>query len=96
LQKADKPFGKIRMMYEAQPLAFIAEQAGGYGSDGIGNILDMQPHDLHQRTPFFVGSRDLVDLAEDYIKKHDQEWVQSYMPYRTKVYAPASIEQKPV
>jgi fructose-1,6-bisphosphatase I len=84
LQKPNQPYGKLRLTYELQPLAWIAEQAGGYASDGIGGILDMQPHDLHQRAPFFAGNRELVELAEDYIKKYDQEWVQAYLPYRNK------------
>jgi fructose-1,6-bisphosphatase I len=64
-----KPHGKLRLLYEAIPLGFIAEQAGGRASDGTQNILDIQPEKLHQRTPFFVGSSDLVSRAEDYIRK---------------------------
>ncbi len=64
-----KPHGKLRLLYEAIPLSFIAEQAGGCGSDGKQNILDIQPEELHQRTPFFVGNRDLVTKAEEYIGK---------------------------
>ena len=56
-------------MYEAIPLAFLAEQAGGRGSDGVQNILDVTPESLHQRTPFFMGSRGLVERAEEFIKK---------------------------
>jgi fructose-1,6-bisphosphatase I len=48
--------GKLRLLYEANPLAFIAEQAGGMATDGRGRILDLQPDDIHQRTPFIVGS----------------------------------------
>ena len=48
--------GKLRLLYEANPLAFIAEQAGGMATDGNGRILDLQPDDIHQRTPFIVGS----------------------------------------
>lgn len=66
----DLPHGKLRLLYEAAPLAFIAEQAGGYASDGTGPILDVEPHDLHQRTPLFVGNRDLVEKAEEYIKTY--------------------------
>lgn len=55
-----RPEGKLRLMYEAAPLAFIAEQAGGYASDGRGPILDVVPRELHQRTPLFIGSRDTV------------------------------------
>ena len=64
-----KTHGKLRLLYEAIPLAFLAEQAGGRGSDGTQNILDIPPQSLHQRTPFFVGSRDLVERAETYIQK---------------------------
>jgi fructose-1,6-bisphosphatase I len=51
------PHGKLRLLYEANPLAFIAEQAGGLATDGQRRILDIEPHDIHQRTPFVVGSR---------------------------------------
>lgn len=67
-----KPHGKLRLLYEAAPLAFIAEQAGGYASDGHQNILDIQPESLHQRTPLFIGNRDLVQKAEDFIQKFNQ------------------------
>jgi fructose-1,6-bisphosphatase I len=57
------PTGKLRIMYEANPLAFICEQAGGAATDGHQRIVDIQPAELHQRTPLFMGSRDEVDLA---------------------------------
>lgn len=82
LRDPKKPYGKIRLMYEAQAMAFIAEQAGGYASDGLGNILNIRPHSLHQRVPFFVGNRDLVEKAEEYIRKYDNEWIERYRPYR--------------
>ncbi len=63
------PHGKLRLLYEAAPLAFLAEQAGGYGSDGRQNILDVVPHTLHQRTPFFVGNRSLVAKAEEFLAR---------------------------
>jgi fructose-1,6-bisphosphatase I len=66
-----KPTGKLRLLYEASPLAFIAQQAGGYASDGRESILDIQPTSIHQRTPLFIGSRDLVEKAEEFIKKYD-------------------------
>ena len=66
-----KPGGKLRLVYEAIPLAFIAEQAGGYASDGRRNILDVQPESLHQRTPFFIGNRELVERAEEFISRYD-------------------------
>jgi fructose-1,6-bisphosphatase I len=86
-----KPYGKLRLMYEGQAMAFIAEQAGGLASDGVGNILDVQPHQLHQKIPCFIGSRDLVERAEHYIREYDQEWVSAYLPYRNQLfeYVPA-------
>jgi fructose-1,6-bisphosphatase I len=60
--------GKLRLLYEAIPLAFIIEQAGGYASDGNQNILDIQPTSLHQRTPLFIGNRPLVEKAEEFIR----------------------------
>jgi fructose-1,6-bisphosphatase I len=60
--------GKLRLMYECNALAFIAEQAGGKASDGKGRILDIEPRDLHQRTPFFVGSLKMVETAESFIR----------------------------
>ncbi|MBC8332824.1 MAG: class 1 fructose-bisphosphatase [Anaerolineales bacterium] len=63
----NKPDGKIRLLYEAAPLAFLAEQAGGYGSDGKGSLLDIRPTHIHQRTPVFIGNRNLVEKAEAFI-----------------------------
>jgi fructose-1,6-bisphosphatase I len=65
-----KPHGKLRLLYECAPLAFIAEQAGGYASDGHKRILDIVPEDLHERTSFFVGNRSLVKRAEKYIARY--------------------------
>ncbi len=65
---AKKSTGKLRLAYEAAPLAFIAEQAGGYASNGHERILDIRPDTLHQRTPLFIGNRDLVEKAEEYIR----------------------------
>ncbi|QPC82846.1 class 1 fructose-bisphosphatase [Phototrophicus methaneseepsis] len=84
LRDADKPYGKIRLMYEAQALAFIAEQAGGYASDGVGDILEVRPHSLHQRVPIFIGNKDLVQQAESFIHTHDQDWISAYLPYRNR------------
>jgi fructose-1,6-bisphosphatase I len=58
------PRGKLRLMYEANPLAFIVEQAGGSAMDGQHRILDIQPTELHQRTPLYIGSKNDVDLAQ--------------------------------
>ena len=60
-----QPGGKLRLLYEANPLAFIAEQAGGMASSGTGSILDIKPEGIHQRTPFMVGSkREMEALLE--------------------------------
>jgi fructose-1,6-bisphosphatase I len=55
------PNGKLRLMYEANPLAFLAEQAGGLATDGTQRILDIEPTDLHQRVPLFIGSKNMVE-----------------------------------
>jgi fructose-1,6-bisphosphatase I len=55
--------GKLRLLYEASPLSFIVEQAGGAASDGTQRILDIHPTELHQRTPLFIGSKNDVDTA---------------------------------
>jgi fructose-1,6-bisphosphatase I len=60
-------------MCEAIPLSFIAEQAGGKGSDGVQNVLDIEPRSLHQRTPLYIGNRKLVEKAEDYISRLDPD-----------------------
>jgi fructose-1,6-bisphosphatase I len=67
LKDPKKPSGKLRLMVEANPLAMVVEQAGGYASDGHGPILDIQPTDLHQRVPLYIGSRKDVELAEAFI-----------------------------
>jgi fructose-1,6-bisphosphatase I len=59
--------GKLRLLYEAAPLAYIVEQAGGRASDGSRNILSIQPEKLHQRTPLYIGSAEFVDLAESFV-----------------------------
>ena len=66
-----KPEGKLRLLYEAAPLAFIAEQAGGSSSNGRQSILDIQPTELHQRTPLFVGDTKLVRMAEEFLEQYD-------------------------
>lgn len=63
----NKPEGKLRLLYEGAPLAYLAEQAGGYGSTGTGSLLDVVPTSLHQRTPVFIGNRTLVEKAEEII-----------------------------
>jgi len=64
----EKPSGKLRLLYEAAPMAYIFEQAGGRASDGFRNIMEIQPTELHQRTSFFIGSKFEVDLAEEFIQ----------------------------
>ena len=66
-----KPTGKLRLLYEASPLALIAREAGGYASNGTMPILDIQPTDLHQRTPLFIGNKTEVELIEKYIKENN-------------------------
>ncbi|HLU80867.1 MAG TPA: class 1 fructose-bisphosphatase [Flavobacteriaceae bacterium] len=63
------PKGKLRLLYECNPMAFIVEQAGGKASDGSQRILDIQPETLHQRTPFFCGSKKMVEKAEEFMIK---------------------------
>lgn len=62
--------GKLRLLYECNPMAFIAEQAGGSASDGSQPILDIKPSALHQRIPFFCGSENMVTKAEEFIAKY--------------------------
>lgn len=69
---AKSPKGKLRLGYECNPLAFIAEQAGGKASDGFSRILDIQPTSLHQRTPLFIGSSDMVSMAEEMMIRYSQ------------------------
>ena len=60
--------GKLRLLYECNPMAFIAEQAGGKASDGFQRIMDIKPTELHQRVPFFCGSKKMVEKAEEFMK----------------------------
>jgi fructose-1,6-bisphosphatase I len=61
---ASHPDGKLRLMYEANPIAFIAEQAGGRATNGQDRMLEVQPNDIHQRVPLVVGGRDEMDAFE--------------------------------
>lgn len=63
------PDGKLRLLYECNPMAFIAEQAGGKASDGAHRIMDIEPTQLHQRVPFYCGSKNMVEKAEEFIAK---------------------------
>ncbi|RIA10961.1 D-fructose 1,6-bisphosphatase [Flavobacteriaceae bacterium MAR_2010_72] len=60
--------GKLRLLYECNPMAFIAEQAYGKASDGFGRILDIQPTSLHERAPFFCGSKNMVEKVEEFMR----------------------------
>ena len=62
--------GKLRLLYECNPMAFLAEQAGGKASDGYNRILEIQPTELHQRVPFFCGSRLMVEKAESFMEQY--------------------------
>ncbi|MFN8252890.1 MAG: class 1 fructose-bisphosphatase [Ferruginibacter sp.] len=66
---ADKPKGKLRLMYECNPCAFIIEVAGGKATNGRQRMLDVQPVDLHQRTPFFAGSIKMMEELESFTKE---------------------------
>ena len=63
-----RPNGKLRLLYEANPLAFIVEQAGGAACDGTTRILDIQPTELHMRTPLYIGSKAEVELAHETLR----------------------------
>ncbi len=65
---AKSPKGKLRLLYECNPLAFIIEQAGGTASDGQRRILELIPTSLHQRTPLFIGSARMVAKAEEFMR----------------------------
>lgn len=82
LRNPAKPHGKLRLLYENAPLAYIAAHAGGYGSDGLGDILDIEPRELHQRTPLFIGHRGLVAQLESFIQRYDSDWVAAYSVIR--------------
>lgn len=69
---ASAPNGKLRLLYECNPMAFIAEQAGGKASDGFRRILDIEPTELHQRAPFFCGNREMVEKAEEFMAKNPE------------------------
>src|SRR4051812_14170709 len=67
---SQNPKGKLRLIYETNPLSFIVEQAGGKATDGFKRILEIEPTAIHQRTPIFLGSPDLVDVAGDFMMRY--------------------------
>lgn len=66
------PDGKLRLLYECNPMAFLAERAGGKASNGFNRILDIKPSELHQRVPFFCGNKDMVDKLEAFMQKNKE------------------------
>ncbi len=72
---ADKrhPNGKLRLLYECNPMAFLYEQAGGRAIDGKQRILEIQPHKLHQRVPIYIGSKNAVDMVEKFLREAEEE-----------------------
>lgn len=67
------PNGKLRLLYEGNPMAFLAEQAGGVATDGYHRILDIVPTELHQRVPLFVGSKEMVEKAQSFMNEFKNE-----------------------
>ena len=67
---AHAPNGKLRLLYECNPMAFLAEQAGAKATNGFQRILEIEPTSLHQRVPFFCGSVEMVEKAEEFMTKH--------------------------
>lgn len=68
------PKGKLRLLYECNPVAFLVEQAGGKATDGFRRILDIQPTALHERSPLFAGPTDMVEKAEQLMQLHSPEF----------------------
>ncbi|NNK86956.1 MAG: class 1 fructose-bisphosphatase [Flavobacteriaceae bacterium] len=66
-QSSKYPDGKLRLLYECNPMAFLAEQAHGLASDGYGRIMEIEPTALHQRVPLFCGSRKMVQMLEKFM-----------------------------
>ncbi len=71
-ETAKSPKGKLRLLYECNPLAFIAEQAGGAASNGRKRILDIQPTALHQKIPLYIGSANMVEKIEELLQRHSE------------------------
>ena len=67
-QTAKSPSGKLRLMYEANPMALLIEQAGGAATDGRTRILEKVPTKLHERTPLYIGSKQEVAIVEDFLQ----------------------------
>jgi fructose-1,6-bisphosphatase I len=67
------PNGKLRLLYECNPIALLMEQAGGLATDGVNRILDLKPTELHQRVPFFVGSKNMVNKVHEFLETYRDE-----------------------
>ncbi len=80
-----QPEGKLRLLYESAPLAFLIEQAGGRASTGTEEILDVVPEKLHQRTPLIIGSKDDVALVESFVQKQVKAEREKIMLERSRV-----------
>ena len=72
-QTAHAPSGKLRLLYECNPIAFLAEQAGALATDGYNPILDLKPTELHQRVPFFTGSPEMMETAHEFTAKAKED-----------------------
>lgn len=70
-ETAESPDGKLRLLYECNPMAFIVEQAGGAASSGTERTLDIQPAELHQRTPVYIGSYNMVNRFLNFINSSE-------------------------
>ena len=68
-QSSKNPNGKLRLLYECNPMAFLAEQANGKSSDGFTRTMDVEPTELHQRVPFVCGSRNMVEKCEAFMRE---------------------------
>lgn len=68
----DKPTGKLRLMYEGNPMSFLAEQAGGMSTNGYENIMDIIPTEVHQRTPLYIGNSEEVNMIHNFIQVYEQ------------------------
>ena len=75
------PGGKLRLVYECNPMAFIAEQAGGRATNGTVRIMDIKPTELHQRVPFAVGSENLMDQLQTHLTAWGQRFFKSHGLY---------------
>lgn len=75
-----QPSGKLRLLYECNPVAYLAEQAGGKASDGFFRILDIEPYDIHQRAPLFIGSKKMVEKAEELMLEYSKNFCELSSP----------------